>query len=889
MNKKIKTILLSGLTIIPLTTLAISCSNNSKFQNEEEYFINVLINIQYKNSWKIDFDNLTNNNIENIENYLVSAPDGYELILISASKQEQGIDITYKLKYKNITSNDLKTFISKNYFKNNEALPSKQSIDFDQLKEQITFEFHDLNNLKNTIDFQKININTISYLGIEEFKINLVDAYVLNNEVVINYNINNDDVASDLFTYKIDLSYNQQDEDKEDNNKLLKQFDNEYKKVKITYQNNDFLDFNNLNIDQIQGDYNYLFKGTDFEYKFIEAKKDLENKTLKVKFKFLSNSVESQVYEKNVINDFSTPNFSYLNKNIIIKYKNSEQTYFDQIEKDENNIIPPDKITFNYNNPNFNIEIIKATKKQNAEKIEVSYKIRYKNYLSQVFVDYINKYDFKLREKELKELEETISVDFNNPANYTWSQIQENIDSNTQNNQLIENEIKIKYINNNKIPNLISLRHDDKNIIINLSIKNQNENYEFQKLISKDIFIQRPQEPISAKVINDSITTYSTALRFSEIFNENLTIKIDEDDNEAKQQGIKPGIYKLKLNKDQIKEIYKKEDLNSKNIQDGKAQIIYGELTGYYDNDTFEKLRYELKINFKNLPINDLKWTPSNLDQFNLLENESNTYKHLNSENNIDSQPISTLLKNTNDRWDNWFLHNNDQSEEKNYLTLQVNNNQEKTFYRVDVSFWPGATIIDSKLILPEQFLIKYSNDGETWFNAKNQSKLSFKDFGKYKIYTSSKNSNHGDQEYFETYDVPRNDNGYYRTEINFVPFRSKYIKIEWIPQKNLSTKINNEIQHSMIGMRKLHIEYTDDDLKDYSNVIEKNYESDPKINLLNKIKETKLFLNNISEKIKAEQVSNEIKKAEELFYSDYDSEIYESKIIELNNLINQK
>ncbi|QKT05461.1 hypothetical protein [Mycoplasma sp. OR1901] len=900
MNKKLKKILIASsmMSVLPITVIACSSASNiQKPQSKESVFTNIVVESTFKNASITNYDELTNEQVNNQENYILSAPSNYKIQFLSANKVEQGISINFKLSYKNLISKEMKTIIQKTSFLNNTPIISvkKDVPNFDELSSQVVFTYKNMGDLSNNAS--KLDLTKISNNTIEGYVINPISAYNFEKEIIVQYTISNDSYSSQPFEFIIKKNIESTDNGEKENTdtegstdqevtpenndeKLKTEFNSAYTKTTVTFDSEDFSDFNSLTNEQINKPENYTFAGSDLKYKFISAKK-IDNNKILVDYKIVKDTVESSTtYQTTTSNNFNNVNFSYLNKKVKVKYKDSQNIHFDQVVTTGNNEIANENIEFVPGDTGATFEYIDAVKDDSKNRIKVTYKLKYNNEYSQVFVNFIEKHEFKLTDQELNEITNGVYVDFNNPGNYNWNKVKEKIDSESEKASFATKEIAISYTNPYYIPEYVSISHDENQITVNLTIDNFGNKHPFSKTISKDIFIDTPAEPEESRVIKHTVTTYSTSLRFDDLFNKQRTITIKEDDNSAKEQGIKPGVYKIKFLEGQEKTIYHKDE-NSSNIQNGKTRTIYAELTGFYSENAFKKLRYELHLNFMNVqvPDNQRKWLSSHLSEFTFDQENSN-------EPGI-NKIISTPRDN---RWDTWNKHNKDQTNDKNYITIKINGDQPKVFYRVDISYWSGASRLDSKLILPEKSYIQYSNDGKKWINAKYQNKVDFKDFGSYRLYSGQANSDRTAQKYFETYNVNMNDtNAYFRPEINFVPFEAKYIRFAWEPQRNQLESLNGRIENSLVGFRKLDFQYKDNDANSYDVEPTFTYENDSKRGLLDKINEVIAYAEGLSSEgneEKINQIRTKVQEARTLFYGTYNESSFNDKISELNNLI---
>ncbi|MCU4706907.1 hypothetical protein [Mycoplasma sp. CSL7503-lung] len=884
MNKKIKKAIITSTLLSSFMLTSIACSSNYKNSKNEDNFENIIVNIGYKNSLNTSFQDITDSDISNNENYFILAPNKYLVQLISKEKRENEISVKYNLVYKNKISKTFTTSIPKDHFFTNKKLNVEEVVvspNFEELSKNVTFEYRG-----DTTNITQIDASQISYNQINSFNIKIIDIYNFDNSISVNYIIYNNNYNSKLFTYNIKKTVDSNNNSvEEDNQSAEYNFELENNKISIEFTNNNFVDFNSIPENEINNPKNYNFLGTTLEHQFISASKQENNKII-VKYKLIhNNEISNNTFQSQTINNYDTINFMLLNK-VRINYKNSNNTLFNNVETSENNKVSNDKISFISQNSDAQFILIDAIKEKN--KIKILYKIKYKDQYSQIFEYHIKKYEFKLNDDEINEIKNGIEVTFNNPSSYNWDEVKENIDNEELKDSFAAKEISIKYSNNMYIPEFNSISHDENNIIINLTFNNNQIKYSFDKKINKNIFVKTPTSPQEAKVILQNITTFSSAVRFEDIFNENMTVEIKSSDVNAINNGINPGVYKIQVPKDQIKNIYSKNDENAITKNGIKQQIIYADLSGFYTNEKIKNIRYELHINFDNRNNSE-----------NLLSYNPRTYKFKNNEftilsdqSNDKSGYINIFDYASRNRWDNWDVHNTDQSNQKNYITFKTTNNNPKTFYSFEFSTWAGSTKIDSKIVMPKNIIIKYSDDGLNWKEAKYQSKKSYKDFGSYRLFSNSGTKNHGPQQYYETYNINRNSytTGYPLMNFDFQPFRAKYVRFEWEPQNNLSPDINDKIQQAMFSLKLLSFRYANNDRKNYDNEATTQYVNDIKINLINKINEVNKYVYTLKRETNADlidKIFNEIAKAKKVFYSEYNEELFNNKIKELNDLMN--
>ncbi|MBU4692848.1 hypothetical protein KQ876_01335 [Mycoplasma sp. CSL7491-lung] len=882
MNKKIRKIIITGTLLSSFTLTSISCSNNYQIPKKEDNFENIIVNISYKNSLDVSFDNLSDSDINNNENYYILAPNKYLVQLISKEKKENEILVKYNLVYKNKISKTFTTSIPKEGFFTNKELNTKETElapNFEELRKKINFQYQ-----AKTSSATQIDTSQISHNQLNNFNIKIVDVYNFDNSISVNYIIYNNNYSSKLFTYNIKKIVNNNSVE-EDNQSTEYNFELENNKISIEFTNKNFIDFNSIPENEINNPENYNFSGTTLEHQFISASKQEDNKIL-VKYKLIHNGeISNNTFQSQTINSYDGINFMLLNK-AKINYKNSNNTLFKDVETSEKNKVSNDKIEFVNKNSKVQFILIDAIKEEN--KIKVLYKIKYNNKYSQIFEYHINKYEFKLNEDEINEIKNGIEVSFNNPGSYSWDEIKQNIDNEELKNSFAAKEISIEYSNNIYIPEFNSITYDENNIIITLAFNNNQIKHSFDKKINKNIFVKTPASPEEAKVIVQNITTFSSAVRFEDIFNENMTIEIKSNDENAINSGINPGVYKIQVPKDQMKNVYSKNDENSIVKNGIKEQIIYADLSGLYNTEKIKNIRYELHINFnnRNNSENLLSYSPST------YKFKNNEFTILSDQSNGKSGYINIFDYASRNRWDNWDVHNTDQSNQKNYITFKTANNNPKTFYSFEFSTWAGSTKLDSKIVMPKNIVIKYSDDGTNWKEAKYQSKKSYKDFGPYRLFTSSETGNHGPQQYYETYNINRDSytKGYPLMNFDFQPFRAKYVRFEWEPQNNLSPDINNKIQQAMFSLRLLSFRYANNDIKNYDTQTTTQYVNDIKINLINKIDEVNKYVYTLKRETNGDLIDKifiEIEKARKVFYSEYNEELFNNKIKELNDLMN--
>ncbi|QKT05459.1 hypothetical protein [Mycoplasma sp. OR1901] len=795
-------LVLAAVTVITVPTVVVATTkSNKKNKNEVKVdFKNISTTFTYKNADQITFAQA---DVKNSDNFIYKNVEGYGFKFIKAEKTTSGITVTYKASKDGKLSEDKTSMISKSSFK-------AEPIDFSNVSTTYTyknssetiFETADLTNGENfvpamkegfTFSFIKAerdsNLITVTYKAskdgqLSEEKTATIEKSSFKQEVLNLNNVSttwtyteaatttfNDVVLTDGtkftatkvegfdFTFVkaerandvITVTYKASKDGKNSEEKTATIAKSSFKADKIdfttvsttwTYSEATTTTFENAVL--TDGTKFTATKVEGFDFTFVKAER--ANDVITVTYKASKDGKNSEEKTATIAkSSFKADKIDFTTVSTTWTYSEATTTTFENAVLTDGTKFTATKVE------GFDFTFVKAERANDV--ITVTYKVSKDGQESGEKTATIGKAGFKT---PFNFGDTSTEWSYKDAALTTFEKVQESDLANKDNFIPAEKQ--------GFVFNFISAEKSTDSIIVKYTITKENEtSKEKQATISNNSFNKKPIAPEKETVIYQEIITNSTGVRFDQIFKEDLSFNVS--DEQAKSLNISAGMYKLKFNDSDKKEIYYADESKPLNNDDGDViKVVEATLTDVTDTE-IPNVKYKLSIKF--LRRTGAVWLSDGNNKSNFTIDAK-----LSSEDN--PEDLDKLKTFTNNKTHTWTSKPNSNGENKNYITFKTVDGQPKLFRRFAFSFSKDLEHFN-KIALPSEIYFEYSNDGVTFEKVPYQSRIKMKDFGHVH---DGKVTINGKEWSFKHI----NDDEL-RIETTFNDVSAKYLKLSWIPQ----------------------------------------------------------------------------------------------------------
>ncbi|WP_031489161.1 MAG2960 family serine endopeptidase lipoprotein [Ureaplasma canigenitalium] len=390
-----------------------------------------LVVIKYKNSDKIFFNNLRNEDIKDTKNFLpfINEPKT-KITIIGATLENDGIHISYVLEKDKSTSKPYSYIIKKNEFSNIDPNQKMTEANWEQLANVTVFNYQNSQNIfyenvPETIDFDKITFN----LPEDDIHVVLVKVKKTDKGILVEYKLQKNNQESDLFDDLIPLT-----KFKQNNNQP--NWALQSSKLQFTY-----IDAKNILFkDATNSLSNFNISGLDVDFKINVKSIYKASNRFVITYELESKGIKSGGFTYSISSDvFKTPyNFDAIDlKKLSITYNDSQNIYLKDAKFDSSHY------QFHYDGllKDVSFRFVRASLVKNTPAyINVEYQIVHHNEISNIKTYQINQSSFKKDPViDFNSLNKNIQFSFKNSNKRTFSSV-----TNNEINQLSSYEIKNK-------------------------------------------------------------------------------------------------------------------------------------------------------------------------------------------------------------------------------------------------------------------------------------------------------------------------------------------------------------------------------------------------------------------------------------------------------------